>query len=79
MKKFTVKPRLLTRKEFVVGDPTGGASAWLYLGRLAETGPLTDIRFDAAHPHVIAIFGKRGSGKSYTMGSMLEGLCTRRQ
>lgn len=77
MKKFTVKPRLLTRNEMTVGDPDGRASAWLYLGRLAETGPLIDVRFDATHPHVIAIFGKRGSGKSYTMGSMLESLCTR--
>ncbi len=78
MKKFTVKPRLLTRNEIIVGDPDGCAAAWLYLGRLAETGQLTDVRFDTAHPHVIAIFGKRGSGKSYTMGSMLESLCTRR-
>jgi hypothetical protein len=45
---------------------------------LAETGQLTNVRFDAWHPHVIAIFGKRGSGKSYTMGSMLESLCTQR-
>ena len=78
MKKFTVKPRLLTRKDTIVGDPDGCGAAWLYLGRLGETGALTDVRFDTAHPHVIAIFGKRGSGKSYTMGSMLESLCTRR-
>lgn len=78
MKKFTVKPRLLTRNEIFVGDPDACAAAWLYLGRLAETGALTDVRFDAAHSHVIAIFGKRGSGKSYTMGSMLESLCTQR-
>lgn len=78
MKKFTVKPRLLTGKSLIVGDPDECGTAWLYLGRLAETGPLTDVRFDAAHPHVISIVGKRGSGKSYTMGSMLESLCTRR-
>jgi len=78
MKKFTVKPRLISSPTLTVGDPDGHNSAWLYLGRLAETGPLTDVRFDAAHPHVVAIFGKRGSGKSYTMGSMLESLCTRR-
>lgn len=35
------------------------------------------IRYDLAHPHVVAVFGKRGSGKSYTLGSFLEGLCTR--
>lgn len=61
-----------------MGDPDGTGRAWLYLGRLAEAGPLTEVRFDANHPHVIAIFGKRGSGKSYTMGSMLESLCTQR-
>ena len=64
MKKFTVKPRLLTRNEIIVGDPDDCGAAWLYLGRLAETGPLTDVRFDHAPPNVIAIFGKRVSGKS---------------
>lgn len=78
MKKFTVKPRLLTRRQVVVGGAGDASQAWVFLGRLAETGQLTDVRLDAWHPHVIAIFGKRGSGKSYTLGSMLEGLCTQR-
>lgn len=78
MKRFTVKPRLIDRNQVLVGNPDSDARTWLYLGRLAETGALTDVRFDATHPHVIAIFGKRGSGKSYTMGSMLESLCTKR-
>jgi hypothetical protein len=76
VKKFTVKPRFTTRNLVTLGVAEGKESNWIYLGRLAETGALTDIRFDVAHPHVVAIFGKRGSGKSYTMGSMLEGLCT---
>jgi uncharacterized protein len=76
MKKFTVKPRFTTRNLAYVGVPDGHESDWIYLGRLAEVGGLTDIRFDVRSPHVVAIFGKRGSGKSYTMGSMLEGLCT---
>ena len=76
MKKFTVKPRFSARNLVTIGVTEGKESDWTYLGRLAETGALTDIRFDVAHPHVVAIFGKRGSGKSYTMGSMLEGLCT---
>lgn len=78
LKKFTVKPRLLGRSITYIGA-TGNRepNSWVYLGRLAEVGSLTDIRFDTQHPHVVAIFGKRGSGKSYTMGSMLEGLCTR--
>ena len=78
MKKFTVKPRLLARGQILLGDPDDAGKEWIYLGRLAEVGQLTHVRFDAWHPHVVAIFGKRGSGKSYTMGSMMEGLCTRR-
>jgi hypothetical protein len=76
VKKFTVKPRFTSRNLVTLGIQEGKESDWIYLGRLAETGALTDIRCDVAHPHVVAIFGKRGSGKSYTMGSMLEGLCT---
>lgn len=76
MKKFTVKPRFTTRNLAYVGISEGHESDWIYVGRLAEVGGLTDIRFDVRGPHVVAIFGKRGSGKSYTMGSMLEGLCT---
>ena len=48
---------------------TGG-----YLGRLAEAGPVTQVRHDLAGEHVVAIVGKRGSGKSYTLGSLIEGL-----
>lgn len=76
MKKFTIKPRFTTRNLVCLGVPEGHEADWIYVGRLAEVGGLTDIRFDVRGPHVMAIFGKRGSGKSYTMGSMLEGLCT---
>ena len=78
MKKFTVKPRLASAPQ-IIGSPDGTSDAWVYLGRLAEAGPLTAIRYDTAHAHVVAVFGKRGSGKSYTLGSFLEGLCTRDQ
>ena len=76
MKKFTVKPRFTARNLVTLGVPEGKEASWIYLGRLAETGGLTDVHFDVSHPHVVAVFGKRGSGKSYTMGSILEGLCT---
>ncbi|MBE2233212.1 MAG: ATP-binding protein [Anaerolinea sp.] len=76
MKKFTVKPRFTSRNVALIGGPEERESGWIYLGRLAEIGPLVDVRFDALLPHVTAIVGKRGSGKSYTMGSMLESLCT---
>jgi hypothetical protein len=32
------------------------------------------VRFDTAQAHVVGLFGKRGSGKSYTLGTLLEGL-----
>lgn len=35
--------------------------SWVYLGRLAEAGPLTDVRFDTDLAHVVALFGKWGS------------------
>ena len=75
MKKFTVKPRLSASHQ-IVGTADGKSESWVYLGRLAEAGPLTPIKYDLAHAHVMAVFGKRGSGKSYTLGSFLEGLCT---
>lgn len=76
MKKFTVKPRYTPKNLITVGVPEGKEGSWISLGRLAEIGIPTHVRFDVGHPHVVAIFGKRGSGKSFTMGSMLEGLCT---
>ncbi len=76
MKKFTVKPKFSNRNTALIGDTADAENDFSYLGRLAEVGQLTDVRFDVSHPHVVAIFGKRGSGKSYTMGSMLESLST---
>jgi DNA helicase HerA-like ATPase len=32
---------------------------------------------DVSREHVVSIVGKRGSGKSFTLGSLLEGLCTK--
>lgn len=75
MKRFTVKPHSL-RPSQVIGTANDESNAWVFLGRLGEAGPLIPIRYDLTHPHVVAVFGKRGSGKSYTLGSFLEGLCT---
>jgi uncharacterized protein len=77
MKKFTVKPRVFRSSPGYVGTPGYESKNWVYLGRLAEAGPLADVRFDTEMAHVVALFGKRGSGKSYTLGTLLEGLCTK--
>lgn len=76
MKKFTAKPRPFRSAIGYVGTPRFESDHWVYFGRLGEAGPLTDVRFDMDMAHVIAMFGKRGSGKSYTLGTLLEGLCT---
>ncbi|MBW1998473.1 MAG: DUF87 domain-containing protein [Deltaproteobacteria bacterium] len=76
MKKFTVKPRLTHTRRILIGNQNEGKEH-VFLGRLAEAGQLVRVDYDLSLPHVVAIFGKRGSGKSYTLGSFLEGLCTR--
>src|SRR4030042_3091874 len=76
MKKFTARFRVFKSSPAEFGMHGNSTPSWVYLGRLAEAGPLTDVRFDTAMAHVIGLFGKRGSGKSYTLGTLLEGLCT---
>src|SRR5438067_10626794 len=77
MKKFTTRPRVFRASPGYAGTHSTESKNWVYLGRLAEAGPLTDVRFDTAQAHVVGLFGKRGSGKSYTLGTLLEGICTK--
>jgi len=77
MKKFTTRSRVFKSSPAEFGMHGRSTENWVYLGRLAESGPLTDVRFDTSLAHVIGLFGKRGSGKSYTLGTLLEGLCTK--
>src|SRR5262249_37580037 len=74
---FTTRPRIFSSSPAEFGMQGRSAKSWVFLGRLAESGPLTDVRFDTANAHVVGLFGKRGSGKSYTLGTLLEGLCTK--
>lgn len=75
MKKFSVKPKPISSNDLFIGEKKE-SNEWVYLGRLAETGPLTKVKLNVSNPRVMAIFGKRGSGKSFTLGSILEGLCS---
>ncbi len=45
----------------------------LFIGRFEESQE--DLNIDASKSHVIFVAGKRGSGKSYTLGSFAEELC----
>ncbi|MGD1119507.1 MAG: ATP-binding protein [Dehalococcoidales bacterium] len=77
MKKFSCKPKPI-EKAITLGntgnDHDGG---YIELGRLAESGAIIPVHLSTDKPLVAAIVGKRGSGKSYTLGSIVESLCTK--
>ena len=77
-KRYRVEPRIARRGRVV---ETGLSSSrdsreWIQIGRLSEDGPPKEVRYDVTFEHVLAVVGKRGSGKSFTLGSLVEGLCT---
>jgi DNA helicase HerA-like ATPase len=74
MARYTVRPQLTTQRVHIFGDPENRQQDTVLLGRLAEAGALVNVFFDASGEFVMGIFGKRGSGKSYCLGSILESL-----
>ena len=78
MKKFTVKPKTFLAREVIVGlQDEKSYPDKILIGRLAEAGGIVSLFHEVTSEHVVAIFGKRGSGKSYTLGDIVEGLCTK--
>ena len=77
MKRYGLYPEMRAQGEWCIcGSESGEPKEWLFLGRLAEYGRRYNVKFDATKEKVMAIVGKRGQGKSYTLGSVVEGLCT---
>ena len=72
-RQFIIEPPI--RGDVFVG--TEGEDTRVYLGRLAETGPLRKLYFGGSQEFVGLLVGKRGSGKSHTLGALVEGLATR--
>lgn len=72
-KTFIVDPAL-PNCDVTVGSE--GNQSVVYLGQVAEFGGARRVFFDASKEFVSLIIGKRGSGKSFCLGSLLEGLCT---
>ncbi len=63
------------KSEVVFGDTRSRGTDLIYLGNLAEIGTQTrKVWMDVSGEQVVAIVGKRGSGKSYTLGTILEAL-----
>jgi hypothetical protein len=72
--KFRVEPRLSTRG-VVFGDARDRRQEFIWLGVLAELGgDRVRVSIDVSAEHVVAIVGKRGSGKSFTLGVIAEAL-----
>src|SRR5690242_19923611 len=72
MKTFDVEPR-------VAGAVHLGSTkrqSVILAGRVSEKGNTDPIYFDGSDNFVVFEVGKRGSGKSYGMGSLLEGFAT---
>jgi len=77
MKRYGLYPELHTEADwFVFGTESGKPEEWIFTGRLTEYGPRYNVKFDVSKEKVIAIFGKRGQGKSYSLGSLIEGMVT---
>ena len=72
MKTFDIEPRV--NGKVLVGG--GKREAVILAGRMAEKGNSEPIYFDGSDNFVVLEVGKRGSGKSYGMGSLLEGFAT---
>ncbi len=60
--------------DLVVGDAGARGESWILIGTLAESGPRRLLKLDTTAEQVVAILGKRGTGKSYSLGVLLEGL-----
>ena len=60
------------KRRMVLAGP--GRKATALLGRLSEVGPSKEAALDLDKQHVVAVVGKRGSGKTHTLGVVAEGL-----
>lgn len=77
MPTFSLLPEFTQAgNEIVAGDASARMRDRLLLGKLAESGRTKSLWLDASGEQVTAIFGKRGTGKSYTLGVMLEAMAS---
>jgi hypothetical protein len=72
-KNYIVEPQL-PPGHVTVGGESGQTT--VYLGQVAEFGAVRRVYLDASEAFVTLLLGMRGSGKSFCLGGLLEGLCT---
>lgn len=70
----TNKKPMLSQKSYVLGRCDQKPDAALYIGNFhaLDSSLGSSVFMDVRHPHVCLICGKRGYGKSYTMGVLVE-------
>jgi hypothetical protein len=73
MTTYSLEPDL-QRGDVIAGDPAGRGIDKILLGKLIEAGAARKLFLDISGEQVVAILGKRGTGKSYTLGVLIEGL-----
>lgn len=66
-------------KRLTIGQRNTGDARAIYLGKVfehAKAGNIIDfdVYADVSFPHVVGIFGSRGSGKSFDLGVIVEGI-----
>lgn len=64
----------LPKGDVIAGDPAARGVDKVLLGRVVESGPARRLFLDISGEQVVAVLGKRGTGKSYTLGVLIEGL-----
>jgi hypothetical protein len=74
--QYRVKPAIEVRKDRILIGASGSDDDRLLLGSLAESvrGKVPAIWLSTSKEQVVATVGKRGSGKSFTLGVLVEGL-----
>ena len=77
MLRYKVSPSLRDREGTIfLGCDQGSwrETSHVHLGKLSEQGSRSRVVFGFAREVVTGIFGQRGSGKSYTLGTIIEAL-----
>jgi len=75
MPTYRLEPEPTTATgDITAGDAAARGRDVVLLGKLAESGPQRSLWLDVSGEQVIAVLGKRGTGKSYTLGVVIEGL-----
>ena len=72
--EYATKKQMVSNKAYILGRKNQDSDAALYIGNFhaLDSSLGSSVFMDVSHPHVCLICGKRGYGKSYTMGVLVE-------